>query len=122
MIGEGKRTVLDRTPVRRVIIEGVTPQVDEGRFPVKRTPGEDVVVEADAFADGHDVLAAVVLWRRCGDEAWNETPLIPLGNDRSDHVGIARRGAESGSINLTEARVRRILRAALRADLERTDH
>ena len=74
--------MLDRTPVRRVIIEGVTPQVDEGRFPVKRTPGEDVVVEADAFADGHDVLAAVVLWRRCGDEAWNETPMIPLGNDR----------------------------------------
>jgi starch synthase (maltosyl-transferring) len=68
--------------LRRVIIEGVTPQIDEGRFPVKRTRGEDVVVEADAFADGHDVLAAVVLWRRCGDEAWHETPMAPLGNDR----------------------------------------
>jgi starch synthase (maltosyl-transferring) len=66
----------------RVIIEGVTPQIDEGRFPAKRTLGEDVVVEADVFADGHDVLAAVVRWRRCGDEAWNESPMAPLGNDR----------------------------------------
>ena len=68
-----------------MIVEGVTPEVDEGRFPIKRTPGEDVVVEADVFADGHDVVAARLLWRRRapGDgDAWTEVPMAPLGNDR----------------------------------------
>src|SRR5690348_13526481 len=64
--------------LRRVVIENVTPQIDEGRFPAKRTLGEDVVVEADAFADGHDVLAAVMLWRRRGETTWTEVPMAPL--------------------------------------------
>src|SRR5215472_11381179 len=77
--------------LRRVIIENVTPQIDEGRFPAKRTVGEDVVVEADAFADGHDLLAVVLLWRPCRRPAparrsrggaWTETPMVALGNDR----------------------------------------
>ena len=70
---------------RRVVIEAVTPEVDEGRFPIKRTPGEDVVVEADVFADGHDTIVARLLWRRRapGDsETWNEVVMAPLGNDR----------------------------------------
>jgi starch synthase (maltosyl-transferring) len=73
---------LDPRFAARVIIEDVTPQVDEGRFPAKRTTGEEVIVEADVFADGHDVLAAVVLWRRHGSRAWHETKMAPLGNDR----------------------------------------
>jgi starch synthase (maltosyl-transferring) len=56
--------------------------VDDGRFPVKRTVGERVVVSADVFADGHDVLAAVVLYRRADSNVWRETPMAPLGNDR----------------------------------------
>jgi starch synthase (maltosyl-transferring) len=67
---------------RRVIVEGVTPEVDEGRYPAKRTVGEEVVVEADVYADGHDVLAAMLLWRRRGEAAWHETPMAPLPNDR----------------------------------------
>src|SRR6266508_4102642 len=73
---------LDSALQRRVIIEAVTPQVDEGRFPAKVTAGEDVVVEADVFADGHDVLAALVLWRQRGAAKWRETRMEPLGNDR----------------------------------------
>jgi starch synthase (maltosyl-transferring) len=75
-------TVLGPSMRRRVIVEAVTPQVDEGRRPAKRTVGEDVIVEADVFADGHDVLAAVVLWRTRGAAKWRETPMEPLGNDR----------------------------------------
>jgi starch synthase (maltosyl-transferring) len=67
---------------RRVIIENVLPSVDDGRFPIKRTVGERVVVRADLFADGHDVLAAVLLFRRVGTSAWQEIPMSPLGNDR----------------------------------------
>jgi starch synthase (maltosyl-transferring) len=68
--------------LRRVIVEAVTPQVDEGRYPAKRTFGEDVIVEADVYADGHDVVAATLLWRRRGDTDWEETPMRALGNDR----------------------------------------
>jgi starch synthase (maltosyl-transferring) len=65
----------------------VHPQVDCGRFPVKRTAGETVVVQADIFADGHDVVAAVLRFRvrEYNDTTpgqWNETPMQPLGNDR----------------------------------------
>jgi len=73
---------LDPRLLRRVVVEDVTPDVDEGRFPAKRTVGEDVVVEADVFADGHDVVAAVTLWRRVGAQAWHEARMTPLGNDR----------------------------------------
>ncbi len=65
-----------------MVIEGVAPEIDCGRFPIKRVVGERVVVEADLFADGHDVLGAVLLHRREGEEAWSETAMRPLGNDR----------------------------------------
>ncbi len=67
---------------QRVIVEAVTPQVDGGRFPAKRCLGEDVVVEADVFADGHDVVSATVLHRRESEAAWCETRMAPLVNDR----------------------------------------
>jgi starch synthase (maltosyl-transferring) len=66
----------------RVVVEHVTPEIDAGRFPIKRTVGEKVVVEADAFAEGHDAIAAVVRWRRESDATWTETEMEPIGNDR----------------------------------------
>ncbi|MEO8038134.1 MAG: alpha-1,4-glucan--maltose-1-phosphate maltosyltransferase [Betaproteobacteria bacterium] len=66
----------------RAVIESVTPCIDGGRFAAKRTAGERVVVEADCFTDGHDTLAARVLWRRPDDETWRESPMTALGNDR----------------------------------------
>src|SRR5918992_5745233 len=73
---------LDPALLRRVVIEGVYPEVDAGRFPIKRTIGESVIVNADVHADGHDVLAVVLLHRRSGDTAWTEVAMEPLGNDR----------------------------------------
>ena len=75
-------TEIDSRLQRRVIVGGVTPQVDEGRYPAKCTVGENVVVEADVYADGHDVIAAVLTWRQQGETAWRETPMKALGNDR----------------------------------------
>jgi starch synthase (maltosyl-transferring) len=66
----------------RVVIEGVQPEVDAGRFPIKRTFGEDVVVSADIFCDGHEMLAAVVRARHLPAGAWQESPMSELGNDR----------------------------------------
>lgn len=73
---------LDPQLLRRVVIEAVTPRIDAGHFPIKRTPGEIVAVEADIFADGHDATQAVVLWRPCGGSRWFESPMAPIGNDR----------------------------------------
>ena len=73
---------LDPQLLRRVIVEAVEPQVDCGRFAVKRVVGEEVIVRADVHADGHDVVGAVVLFRRAGEERWRESPMRALDNDR----------------------------------------
>jgi starch synthase (maltosyl-transferring) len=67
---------------RRVVIEAITPDVDCGRFPAKRTVGDLVRVEADVFADGHDSVAASLLAHRKGSDEWIEIPMRPLVNDR----------------------------------------
>jgi starch synthase (maltosyl-transferring) len=67
---------------RRVVIEGITPQVEAGRFPAKRTVGDQVRVEADIFTDGHDAVAASLRARREGSSEWTEIPMQPLVNDR----------------------------------------
>ncbi|HEX6722060.1 MAG TPA: maltotransferase domain-containing protein, partial [Burkholderiaceae bacterium] len=67
----------------RAVVENVTPSIDGGRFAAKCIAGESVVVEADCFADGHDVVAARLLWRRDdADTSWHGAPMSPLGNDR----------------------------------------
>src|SRR5262245_22494415 len=66
----------------RAVIENVKPEIDCGRFPAKRTVGETMTVEADIFADGHDALLAVLLYRKEGASTWTETPMQPLVNDR----------------------------------------
>ena len=48
---------------RKPLVEGVHPEVDAGRFPIKRTIGEEVIVGADIYTDGHDTLAAELLYR-----------------------------------------------------------
>lgn len=67
---------------RRVVIESVRPAVDDGRFPIKRVVGDQIVVEADLFADGHDMVAGVLQYRPQNVPNWRETSLAPLGNDR----------------------------------------
>jgi starch synthase (maltosyl-transferring) len=66
----------------RVVIEDVRPAVDGGRFPIKRVVGETVVVECDAFLDGHDEIAVRLRHRPPGARDWIELPMEPLGNDR----------------------------------------
>ena len=64
------------------MIEGVYPEVDAGKFPVKRSLGETVTVEADISADGHDALSAVLRHRHQSSSDWTETAMTPLVNDR----------------------------------------
>jgi starch synthase (maltosyl-transferring) len=66
---------------RRVVIENVSPEIDCGRFAIKRVVGETVEVEADVFADGHDSVACRILYWQ--DKAKPQAaPMKLLGNDR----------------------------------------
>ena len=67
---------------KRVIIEGISPEIDAGRFPAKRTIGDEVVVEADIFTDGHDSISGSLLAHRESSDEWTEIPMRPLVNDR----------------------------------------
>jgi starch synthase (maltosyl-transferring) len=67
---------------RRVAIRGIRPLVDGGRFPAAGSLGEPVVVEADVFADSHDLVAAVVRWRPVGAGSWTDVSMTQLVNDR----------------------------------------
>jgi len=66
----------------RFVIEDIFPCVDGGRYAVKRVAGEIVDVWADIFRDGHDVLAAALIWRREGEADWHRAPMRLHGNDR----------------------------------------
>ena len=72
---------IPKTTPARIQIQEVSPQVDCGRYPVKRTAGERVDVTARVFRDGHETLGAVVRHKAPGAARWAETPLEPLGND-----------------------------------------
>jgi starch synthase (maltosyl-transferring) len=47
----------------RVVIENVTPCVDAGRHPAKRIVGDDLVVGADLYTEGHTLVRGVVRYR-----------------------------------------------------------
>jgi len=78
----------------RAIVESVSPVIDGGRFAVKRVIGDELVVEADCFTDGHDQLVCVLQYRFDEDAGWNDVRMRPLGNDRwragffCGHLGI----------------------------------
>lgn len=63
-------------------IEDVYPAIDGGRFPVKRIVGERVEIWADIYRDGHDVVAADLIWRRERDQQWRRAPMTLHSNDR----------------------------------------
>ncbi len=75
----------------RPVIQDVTPSVDVGSFPSKRELGDEVVVEADAFVDGHDILACELRWRHQDDNRWSSALMHDLGNDRWQGTFRARR-------------------------------
>ncbi len=65
----------------RVVIENVRPSADCYQFPAKAIVGDVVNVTADIFADGHDILAARLLYSGPGSSEWVEVPMKLLVND-----------------------------------------
>jgi starch synthase (maltosyl-transferring) len=73
---------MDATRVQRVVIEHVQPEVDGGRYAVKRVVGDHVRVEADIFAEGHEELDCRLFYRRLDETDWQMIVMRPLVNDR----------------------------------------
>src|SRR5262245_41288135 len=67
---------------KRVTIERIAPEIDHGTYPIKRTMGESVDVEADIFTDGHDALYALLRFRRDSEPNWTQRPMRLATNDR----------------------------------------
>ena len=82
MTVDPRKVFANAHPPSSVLVEGITPLVDGGRYAVKRVVGDLLVVEADVFKDGHDKIGAVLRVRRVGDERWSAAPMAALGNDR----------------------------------------
>ena len=67
---------------KRVVIDSVDPEIDAGRFPIKRIVGDAVQVEADVFGDGHDRVMCDLLFRHESEAQPHRVKMEPLGNDR----------------------------------------
>jgi starch synthase (maltosyl-transferring) len=79
-IASGTAVVPDQVQ-QRVVILAVRPEVDGGRYPVKRVVGNTLDIEVDLVVDGHDLVRAAILDRAAGEEVWRETALVAAGND-----------------------------------------
>ena len=78
---------------RSIVIEHVAPELDCGRYAVKRVVGDDLRVTADIFPDGHDLLDAALLLRAEDEAAWTEAPMRLVDNDRWSGVLTLTRNA-----------------------------
>ncbi|MCA9880157.1 MAG: DUF3416 domain-containing protein, partial [Thermomicrobiales bacterium] len=71
-----------KSPPSSIIIERVQPEIDGGRYPIKRVVGDVLQVTADIFKDSHDKIAAVLQYRRRSDAEWQEAEMRLVENDR----------------------------------------
>jgi starch synthase (maltosyl-transferring) len=94
--GRARPPAIPDALTRRVVVERIEPEIDGGRFPIKRTVGETVDVFATIFADGHDVLVAMLRdrhshvrglgigdWGSAGMEGGDHAPITPIPNPQS---------------------------------------
>lgn len=73
---------LQRADHGRIRIESVAPEIDGGRYPIKREVGDTIVVTADIFRDGHEKIAADLLYKPWYSQRWSTAPMTIVENDR----------------------------------------
>ncbi|GAY12362.1 alpha-1,4-glucan--maltose-1-phosphate maltosyltransferase [Pseudonocardia sp. N23] len=69
----------------RLGIDDVSPAVGDGRHPAKAVVGEVIPVRASVWREGHDAVAANVVWKKLGsDSETTHVRMVPdgIGNDR----------------------------------------
>lgn len=74
---------------QRVVITNVVPEIEGGRFAIKRILGDVITVSADAFSDGHASVAVQLLIQE-NNQDWQEIPMNFLRNDRWEASFIAK--------------------------------
>jgi starch synthase (maltosyl-transferring) len=79
---QSKRQAATAARAPCVVIGDISPSVEGGRYAVKRAVGEQIVVTANIFSEGHGELAADLLWRPADQDEWRRRAMQPLGNDR----------------------------------------
>ena len=95
--GGGLDLTRDWAESTRIAIEAVHPG---GAFAAKTVVGRDIAISADVFGDGHDVLAADLLWQPVDASEWQRIPMRKLPNDRwegtvrPDRIGVFRYAVE----------------------------
>jgi len=90
-VRKDSRALPEALKAPRIAVERVTPLTDNGAFPIKRVVGQPITVEADIVTDGHDIMAAELLWRAADEKEWTRIPLAQLGNDRWQATFAPRR-------------------------------
>ncbi len=67
---------------QRVIIHSVKPEIEGGRYYIKRVPGERVEVTCTAFGDGHDHMRCALRYKHVDDKKWQSVPMLEYEPDR----------------------------------------
>jgi len=80
--GEAPDNRLSALAAERLAIEGVSIEIDGGRFPAKVVAGWPSRIEADIFSDGHDLIDAAFIYREAGTERFHKVPMALVDNDR----------------------------------------
>lgn len=81
---------LESADHRRIRIEAVSPELDGGRYPIKREVGDLVTVTADIFRDGHEKIVADLYFKPWYRPNWESVPMVPVVNDQWSGSFIVR--------------------------------
>lgn len=103
IIKEKHNHLMDYAASSPIIIEHVSPQIDAGRYAVKREVGDTMDVTCSIFKDGHDLIKAVILCRLADSDEWWETPMTEVNHGLAQWYGQLWFGTNARYIYTIEA-------------------
>lgn len=103
IIKEKHNHLMDYAASSPITIEHVSPQIDAGRYAVKREVGDTMDVTCSIFKDGHDLIKAVILCRLADSNEWWETPMTEVNHGLAQWYGQLWFGTNARYIYTIEA-------------------
>jgi len=103
IIKEKHNHLMDYAASSPITIEHVSPQIDAGRYAVKREVGDTMDVTCNIFKDGHDLIKAVILCRLADSNEWWETPMTEVNHGLAQWYGQLWFGTNARYIYTIEA-------------------
>ena len=103
IIKEKHNHLMDYAASSPITIEHVSPQIDAGRYAVKREVGDTMDVTCSIFKDGHDLIKAVILCRLADSDEWWETPMTEVNHGLAQWYGQLWFGTNARYIYTIEA-------------------